>query len=247
MPAFEYQLIPLDERIAATPAIPFCYFDPQSGVYVDRSIAPIPITVDPSPSAAVVDGQSSLVEARSLLRDLLERPDAPTALADSLGTSGRTATNLGPTHRQAWFVGLQLLPALLLSGLWIWDRRRRYFEQHPEVLVRRRARKAITGHARRARKAARRGDARGFLQHAIRGLQEASAPDAPGEPRAMVCDDILGTLPAELLEGDTPQLVKKLWTAANDWSFGAEQPDRQNLLGLAHEVDGQLNELRRRL
>jgi len=244
---FQYRLIPLDDTIQATPPIPFCYFNPQSRRYVDLTVAPIPITVEPSPSASPVAGQSTLIETRAFLRELLEKPDEPTTLADSVKSPGRRVGSLKPAHGQRWFIGAQMIPAALLSGLWFWDRRRRFFELHPEVLVARRARRAIRRHARRARRAARNVNAKEFLHHAIQGFQEACAPGAPADPRALVGDDILTALPSGLCQGQTRTAVEKLFAAANDWRFGDVQPDQATLLGLAQEVDQGLKALRRRL
>lgn len=244
---FEYQLIPLDHALQATPAIPFCYFDPTTRRYVDLTVSPIPITVAPSPLAASGTNGPSLIEARTFLRERLKKQDEPTSLADTLESQGRTAHSLVPAHRQLWFAGAQLIPATLLGGLWFWDRRRRFFDQHPEVLVRRRARRAIRRHASLAGKAARKADAKHFLHHAIQGFREACAPDAPADPSALVCRDILTTLPNGPQKDRTSRVVTKLFTAANEWRFGQLQPDQSALLSLAQEVDQQLDELRNSL
>jgi len=241
---FQYQLIPLDAAIKTTPPIPFCSFDPESRTYVDLSVPPMPVTVDPAPMTAQGPGQTSLVEARSFLRHLLQKPDEPTALADGQTSRGRTASTLRPRHQQIGFLSLQLIPAILLGGLWFWDRRRRFFEEHPEVLVHRRARRAIGRHARRARKAARDGDSRNFLHHAIEGFREACAPAAPADPRALICEDVLTALPQALRQESVTRLVRKLFMAANNWRFGDAAPQSGELLQLAGEVDQQLKELR---
>jgi hypothetical protein len=242
---FDYRLIPLDPAITTTPAIPFCAFDPDTRRYVDLAIAPVPITVEPSDSPVPVPGQVSVIEARSLLRDLLRKPDVPTALADPLKSPGHGAVTLQPRHQQVTFWVVQLVVGTGLAGLWLWDRRRRFFEQHPEALIRRRARRAIRRHARRARQAARRGDARDFLHHALEGFREACAPAALADPRALVCDDVLAALPVEWRATETPKVVQRLFSAANDWRFGDAPPDPQTLLRLSQQVDQQLDQLRR--
>ncbi len=244
---FQYKLIPLDASLTATPAIPFCTFDPGARRYVDLTVQPQPITVEASPFTTLAPGQPSVVEARSFLRALIRKPDVPTDLADLLESPGRTAHTLQPLHQHLWFAGIQLLPGLWLGGLWFWDRRRRFFEQHPEELVRRRARNAIRHHAKRARKAARQADARDFLHHALQGFREASAPAGPADPRALVCDDVLAALPVKLREARTLEVVRRLFTAANEWRFGDAPPDHQSLLNLSQQVDRQLEELRNSL
>jgi hypothetical protein len=42
---FQYTLVPLTDEIHETPAIPFSYFDPARGSYIDLTIPSIPITV----------------------------------------------------------------------------------------------------------------------------------------------------------------------------------------------------------
>ncbi|MCU0771931.1 MAG: BatD family protein [Verrucomicrobia bacterium] len=245
---FEYKLIPLDPTVTATPPIPFCAFDPSTRQYVDLTIEPLPITVEPSAfSTPPVPGEVSVIEARSFLRELLQKPGPPTALAGTLESPGRTARTLRPLHQQPWFAAIQLIPALLLGGLWSWDRRRRFFELHPEALLRLRARRAIRHHARHARKAARQADARDFLHHAIQGFREACAPSAPADPRALVCDDVLRALPADPAVAQTRDVVKNLFTAANEWRFGDVPPDPEALLDLSQQVDQQLEVLRDKL
>jgi hypothetical protein len=244
---FEYQLIPLDDGITATPPIPFCTFNPESGRYVDLTPVRIPITVDPSPEAVSVSGHSSVVEARSLLREWLATPAEPTELAAPLPHPGKTSTSLKASHAQGWFWGLQVLPASLLGGLWFWDRRRRFYEQHPEVLLQRRAKRTIRREARRARRAARQGDAPAFLEHAICGFREACALATPADPRALVCGDILAALPQDLRTRQTVGLVEQLFGAANDWRFGEAPPDTAALLALARQVEDGLETLRRDL
>lgn len=244
---FDYRLIPLDETLDATPEIPFSYFDPESKSYVSLNVPPVPLTVDPSPTELSATDPGSVVQTRSLLLDLLKTPEDPTALADTLYAPGRTSDTLRPAHQSIRFVVVQFVPAILLAGVWIWDRRRRFLLAHPEIVLRNRARKAIRKHARRARRAAARKDASAFLNHAIQGFREACAPVAPAEPDALVCEDILTALPDAFRSTRTEQVIQQLFTSANEWQFGDQQPDSQELLQLAEEVDRDLGELRAKL
>jgi hypothetical protein len=193
------------------------------------------------------EGTRSLTDARSFLRELVAQPEVPTDLADTTATLGRTARGMMPSHRRLGFTAAQLVPAFLLGGLWYWDKRRRYFEDHPGELRRRRARRAVTREARRAKSAARRGDPKRFLHHALMGIREASAPVAPADPRALVREDVLQSLPPQLRRRSTVALVNELFSAANQWRFGDNPPETKALLSLASEVDRELNAMKEAL
>src|SRR5205823_3906522 len=107
---------------------------------------------------------------------------------------GRTAWSLVPWQRQAWFPLVQLAPAALFAGLWGWDRRRRYLEEHPNVVLRRRARRALRRERRALKEAARSQDGQRFAATAVNAMRIACAPHFPAEPRALVGSDVLQLL-----------------------------------------------------
>src|SRR5207248_4290454 len=133
---FNYTLIPLTEETHATPAIPFSCFDPATGHYADLTIPAVPVTVKSGPVPADL---SVLRQAEATVTETEKEP----VLRDLAATPGWRAGSLVPLQQQAWFPLLQLLPAGAFLGLWGWDRRRRYLEQHPDVVLRRRARRAL--------------------------------------------------------------------------------------------------------
>jgi hypothetical protein len=242
---FEYRLIPLSEEISRTPAIPFCTFNPSTGVYEDLSVPAIDIQVAPGSTTPVRVGTGSLTEARTALLKWSQREAPPTSLGRDLTNRGRTASTLAPLHHQAGFVALQLVPAALLAGLWMWDKRRRYLEQHPEVVLRRKARRAVRRHAHAARRAARRGDREAFLRSAIEGLREACAPAKPADPHALAGCDVVPELASDSEAGR--ELAQRLFDEANTRQFGPRQAAKDDLLALAPAVEETLDHLRRKL
>src|SRR5258706_2416110 len=142
--AFNYTLIPLTEKTRATPAIPFSCFDPQQGRYVDLTIPPIPISVIPGPVPA---------DQNAWLQPCLAASDQEPVLSGLALSPGRNAGSLVPIQQNRWFPFLQLVPGALFLGIWNWDRRRRYFEHHPDILLRRRARRALKREWRALRRA----------------------------------------------------------------------------------------------
>ena len=184
---FLYALVPLTTAARATPAIPFSYFDPKRAAYVDLTIPAVPVTVQPGEKSADLrvlqqpDQASAESEKESGLSGLAPGP-------------GLAAATLAPVQRRPWFPLVQLAPAAAFVGLWGWDRRRRFLEQHPEVLLRRRAKRALRRQWRVLRRAARAGDAPRFAEAAVAAMQAACAPHFPAEPRALVGADVLPLL-----------------------------------------------------
>src|SRR5204862_675062 len=128
--AFNYTLVPLTETAQTTPPIPYSCFDPVSGHYVDLTIPGVPVTVLPG---RVPGDLEALVQPSPTIEDEKE-PE----LSGLASTPGRTAASLVPLQKQSWFPLIQFAPAAVFGGLWGWDRCRRYLEQRPDVIVRRR-------------------------------------------------------------------------------------------------------------
>lgn len=241
---FTYTLIPLSQTLAATPAIPFCYFDPGRTQYVDLTIPPVPIQVLPSPGAAASTAEVVAPSADNPDLPAGERELVLTGLADA---PGRVVSTLTPLQERPWFLGLQAAPAVVLGALWGWQRRRRYLVEHPEVILRARARRGLRRQLRLARRAAADRDAPGFVRAAVNALREASAPHAAANPGALVCSDVLEALPAAERAGGGGQTVRQLFAAADQWRFVAPSPDGVALLALQPEFERLAGQLRARL
>jgi hypothetical protein len=209
---FKYTFIPLSTQVHATPAIPFSSFDPSLGRYVNLTVPPLPVTVmagqtqTDADSALVLASNSTEPEKKSGLSGLARRP-------------GHTAGSLVPMQLHTWFPLVAALPALGFCVLWLWDRRRRYLEQHPEIIRRRQARRALRRELRLLEQAADAGDSTGFIQRAVNCLQIASAPYYPATPRALVCGDVLQILTPPEREGKPGETVRRFFAAANAAAF----------------------------
>jgi hypothetical protein len=228
---FNYTLIPLTDKAHSTPEIPFSYFDPQGGRYVNLTIPSLPIKV--RPGAVPGDWQ------------VLQQPDAPTSEAESepvlsgLATApGLSASSLVPLQQHSWFPLVQVAPALAFGALWGWDRRRRFLEQHPEIVLRRRARRALRRARCKLRQAAAAGDAPHFATAAVNAMQVACAPHFPAEPRALVGRDILHVLlQAEGDRSPHAEVVRRIFSATDEVEFGLASANGRELLGLQREID----------
>ena len=133
--SFRYTLIPLTDAVRTTPAIPFSCFNPASGRYVDLTIPTLPVTVFAGEKQTNADTGLVLPE------DDLE-PGPKAGLSKLAPTPGwirrsRALANARLVSARPNF------PALGFCGLWYWNRRRHFLEQHPEIVRRREARRAI--------------------------------------------------------------------------------------------------------
>ena len=130
------------------------------------------------------------------------------------------------------------------------DRRRRYLEDHPEILLRRRARRALHREWRTLRRAARAGDVPGFATAAVSALRVGSAPHFPAEPRALVGSDVLQLL-TELEKPSSadgkPAVVRRIFAAADSSRFAIAPEGVTNLLVLQPEIERVLEALEMRL
>jgi hypothetical protein len=239
---FSYTLMPVSEELHATPVIPFSYFDPDRGKYVDLSLPSVAVSV--KPGQVPVDPM-----ATAGLDDAGAKGEPAPKLGELTTSPGRTMTGLVPFQRRGWFALAQLAPALFFGGLWWWDRRRRFYEAHPEILLRRRARRALHREWAAVRKAASLGDTSRFAACAVNAMRVACAPHYPAEPRALVSSDVMPLLDAAAGANgiNATQVVSRIFAAANADRFNTQPADARDLLNLRAELDGVLAQLEDKL
>lgn len=237
---FNYTLIPLTERADTTPPIPFSYFDPVRGCYADLTIPPVPVTV--TAGAASADLQA-MVQADASEVGTEKVP----VLGDLAPSPGRTAASLVPIQQQNWFPLAQLAPVAAFAGLWGWDRRRRYYEKHPDLLLRRKARRSLRRQRRAVRRAAQAKDAPRFATAAVSALQVACAPHFPAEPRALVGSDVQALLSGTGGNGRAGEVVRRFFTITDASRFATAGGNAAELLALEPELDRVLQQLEEKL
>jgi hypothetical protein len=237
---FSYTLIPLTDKVKTTPPIPFCAFDPQRGEYFDLTIEPVPVAVRPAGTPA----DFLAVQRAEASTPPAEKPPVLSGLAARPGPASAT---LIPLQKRALFPLMQLAPAAAFLGLWAWDRRRRYFELHPDVLLRKRARRALRRQRKAILRAAKDADPPRYLEHAVAALRTAAAPHYPAEPRALVCGDILPLLPEWEQAGPGGVVVRRFFAAEDAARFNQAEDDRSGLLASAEDLNRILDLLEARL
>ena len=237
---FNYTLIPLSDKVRATPVIPFSCFDPNSGSYLDVSIPSVPLEVRPGAEPADL---KALAQAGAADASTEKEP----VLSGLAASPGLTASSLVPVQQEPWFPLIQLIPATALFSLWNWDRRRRFLEQHPEVVLRRRARRALRRECRQLRRAAQARDASRFAATAVSAMRVACSPHYPAEPRALVGKDVLDVLPETDRSERAGEVVRRFFALNDAQRFGTAVPDVSGLLSLQPEVERLLQQLEEKL
>jgi hypothetical protein len=243
---FSYTVIPLNQKLTKTPAIPFCAFDPDKGAYVDLTVPGVPLTVTPPPPGSEARLQAAQADSHDDNNDGSDRERAlvMTGLADKPGT---IVSGLSPLQDRVWFLSLQLVPAIGIAAMLFWEKRRRYLEENPDVVRKRKARRGLRKQLAVAQRAAAERDARGFVTGGINALREACAPHGAANPEALVCADVLRELPRTERENGGGQLVRRLFTADDAIRFGGPVKDGTELLALRPELERVLEELKARL
>ncbi|MEO6784631.1 MAG: BatD family protein, partial [Chthoniobacteraceae bacterium] len=188
---FTYTLIPSRAGLKATPAMPFCYFDPERRAYVDITIPPVPITVKASGTAPAPAGPETVKsEPRAEEPPRVVEP-AMTGLAEK---PGRWVHSIGPPLHEWWLLAAEAATPVLLLALWAWRRRRDWLAANPQIIRRRRAHAAARRALARARTAARKGDRGEFLRASAGALREAASPLDTARADSLTREDVLRLL-----------------------------------------------------
>jgi hypothetical protein len=237
---FDYTLIALTEKAHATPSIPFSVFNPDLGAYEDLTVAELPVKV--VPGTVTASDLQALLQAENLDREVEKEPVlSGLAIAPGLGGS------LTPVQLRAWFPLLHVAPAGVLLGLWLWDRRRRFLEQNPGIVLRRRALRALRRERRLLERAAKVQDSAVFAATAANAMKVAVAPHYPAEPRALVGADVMTVLPEAERSGPAGETVRRLFSGVDAAAFAAKRVESRELLQLRSEIDGVLDKLEAKL
>ncbi len=235
-----YTLIALSDEVTQTPEIPFSFFDPVQERYRNLSIPGIPVEVESGSMA--VDTQA-LEQAAALP----SRTNSGPKLSDLASSPGPGAASLRPLQQQPWFPAVQAAPALFFLGLYGWDRRRRFLENHPEIVLCRRARRALRRERRAMDRAASGRRAEQFARSAVKAMQVACAPHYPAEPRALVGRDVLELLPDTERSNGAGEAVKKLFALADQAEFAGTPRPLEEVFLLRPALDRVLEALDGRL
>jgi len=235
-PATSFTLIPLTDETHGTPAIPYSFFNPKSGKYVNLTIPSLPVIVvgESLPAELSMVSTNDTKEVRRKLSSLATMP-------------GKSARTLRPMQLQPHFIILFLLPVIVLALIWQWDRHRQFLAAHPEIVRRAKARRALRRQHQLLQQAISDGNVTAFIHHAADAFRIAAAPHYPAEPKALTCADILAQLHEPSLPPHAEDIVRQVF-AADDahYSVPPIKPSTE-LLALNAGVQSVLRELEEKL
>ncbi len=224
---FTYTLVPKHANARGTPAIPFSYFDPVKGVYVDITIPPQPIKVKASAAAQAAPAETKSGAENPAETETASGPKAiEPALTGLAEATGMWSKSLRPFLWSPWFLIGQLAPPLILIALWALKKRRDYLAANPQIIRRKKARTAARVALAEARIAARRGDQSAFLAASTRALREAASPLDTAQSISLTQEEVLHVLRDDERASAT---AKSIFESAEARRYGAEvslKPER---------------------
>ena len=244
--SFNFVFIPLNSKSTQTPAIPFSAFDPVKKRYINLTIPGVSVQIDPGLESR--DAQKEAVHLNAANSDLERRSGVEKkAVFTGIVKNAGAAKKLKPLQ-QSWRFQLgQLVPAGIIAGLYFASRRRRHLELHPEILVKRKARRDLRREQKVIYRAVAAKDQPAFTLAAARALRIACAPHQTANPAALVCADVLRELRKTEQVNGQGELVRTIFQAADDLRFAKPPSYDRDLLALQAEVNQLLGELKERL
>jgi hypothetical protein len=233
---FIYTLVPRLPGELKTPAVRFSTFNPDTKKFEEVEFISVSVKVSGNAPAKVelvtIDPAAQAgTPAAKTVTGLL----APTVAA---GAKGVTKIEPLAASKPFWLSNGVLLTALLLTtaGVSILG----YLAAHPEILIRRRARRDLRLARRAAQDALRRQDYAGYAHAMAQGLRAGAAPLLQAEPLALTQSDILRALPT----ANAP-LVAAVFLAAAGEKYGAK--DTRQTLSEDAQLQAMLNTLEAQL
>jgi hypothetical protein len=232
-----YTLIPKVPGMAATPTIPFSYFDPQEKRYVDLTIPSISVLVLPPIGGRLLDAETNATLSET----------APEGLGQLATRPKHFVSTLVPLQQRPIFWLWQAVAGIALGGWYGWRKRQDFLVAHPEVVSLALARRALRQLDKRRRQAVAARDVAGYVTAAVASLRVVAAPRLEATAEALVCDEVLLALSPNERQGQVANLVRTFFAAGDELAFQAKTPSAEKIWAWQPELDALLGELRRRL
>ena len=230
--SFEYLVIPQREGTGGLLEVPFSYFEPEQGIYVDLTRRPMDITVLPVPEGSAVQLPTQVAKSPSA-GTRKSVVSAGGRLLDIRLEAGRWRAVGDFTVFTPGFVGTQATLFALFAGLFLV--RRRQLQLAGDAGLRRRidGGKAASKWLQQAEDAAAKGDAPGFLDAALRALQEEVGRhrmDSASE--AITYDDVRTYLEGTNADESVLGNAQQLFDAGDLVKFGGAHASELDLSAL---------------
>jgi hypothetical protein len=217
---FEYILIPKHADTDQLLEIPFAFFEPERGVYIDLTQRPMAITVIPAP-----EGTFSPLMPEPVVKSPSSSSKKKTISGGRLlplrTESGRWVSPGDFRLLQPAYIGTQCMVMALFTGVFFVRRRQLHLAGDPSLRRRIAGDKAVSEWSQKAKDAVAQGNGEAFLDAARRTLQESVGRHMEeSEAEALTFDDIHRHLERRSADAATIENARTLFDAVDRLKFG---------------------------
>lgn len=214
---FVYTLVPRLPGELKTPAVRFATFNPEKKAFESVEFIPVSVKVSGNAPAKV-----ELVAINPAAKVGAPAAKPVTGLLPptvAVGAKGVAKIEPLAASKPFWFSNGAALAGLLIAAATLGAIG--YLAAHPEILVRRRARREIRRARRDSADALRRRDGQAYARALTRGLRAGAAALLGAEPLALTQGDILRALPSA-----DARLLESVFLAADGGKYGSKDATR---------------------
>ena len=238
--SFEYLVIPQREGTGELLEVPFSYFDPEKGTYVDLSRRPMAISVLPPPEGTDFEIPTQVAKTPET-GNRKSNVGSGVRLLDIRLEPGRWQTRGEAMILTPVFIGTQVALLGLFSGLFIVRRKQLLLAGDADLRRRIAGGKAASKWRQEAESAASNGDAALFLDAALRAIQESvGSHNIDSEASALTFGDVHRYLEKNGADEDVIKAARDLFEAGDLLKFGGANTgalDLPNLLKSLNQLE----------
>lgn len=169
---FDYILIPQSTDITQSPPIHFSFFDPETAQYVQLSDEQVALTIHPA--THYISANTSVTQTATSNSETLatSRPPERNILPIQL-LPGRWISSIQPTFKSPYFLSSQLIPLIILSGVYLLRKRQIRFRDDAFYARRLKTTQSMRKWLKTAKEASSKNDFVAFFAAAQRAIQES--------------------------------------------------------------------------
>ena len=235
--SFEYLVIPQREGTGELLEVPFSYFDPEKGTYVDLSRRPMAISVLPPPEGTDFEVPTQVAKTPET-GNRKSNVGSGVRLLDIRLEPGRWQIRGEAMILTPVFIGTQVALLGLFSGLFIVRRKQLLLAGDADLRRRIAGGKAASKWRQEAESAASNGDAALFLDAALRAVQESvGSHNIDSEASALTFGDVHRYLEKNGADEDVIKAARDLFEAGDLLKFGGANTGALDLPSLLKSLN----------
>jgi len=242
---FEYIIIPKHEDADTLMGVPFLFFEPKQGIYVDQTQRPGEMVVLAPPAGTQITHFNEPVVHTANSKAPQEEPQDARKLLPIETNPGKWHK---PGERSIWtpaFISAQITSLALISGIFIVRRRQIQLDEDSQFRRQVQGTKEMRAWKQKTEKAFASRNVEDFLDSARRTLQISVSKElSSSEAEALTFDSIREHLESQNLEEDVIHNAQALFDAADLLKFGGADAAGLNLEDLNNSLNSVLKALK---